>query len=75
MPRNKTHDSQLRLFLSFSRRPCQSVTHDLRDVYDGKHCICSAQAILDQSRGEPRPLCDDLPWNCPFLATNQTPVE
>jgi len=75
LPKNKTHQPQLRLFLSFSRKPSQTVTHDLQAVYDGSHCICSAQAILAKTRGKDAPLCVDLPWHCPFATSSPTPVE
>lgn len=71
MPKEKTH-SMHSLQLPFTARELAQVRfHFNPGTKDHPNCICTAQAVLAQSRGNPMP-CSEFPWKCPFPGADST---
>lgn len=67
MPKNKTRRLFTPLLLFFAENPLKRRVEHNRGEIPSTECQCSPQAILAKLRGQPVPLCTELPWHCPLI--------
>ena len=74
MPKDKTRRLFTPLVLFFGGKALQVRYQANRDQIPCTECSCTAAAILAKMRGQPVPLCHEMPWLCPLAGKKSTPI-